>query len=84
MSKFAIAKMAINFVAGASVSKVVNDVIRNNTTVETTWDAAEVWMGSVVIGSMVADAGSKHVNHKMDRIAAWWESRDDTPADVTQ
>jgi hypothetical protein len=73
--KFAIAKLVINFAAGAGVSKVVNDIITNNTTVETTTDAAKVWAGSVVIGSMVAEAGSKHVNAKVDAVEAWWENR---------
>ena len=74
-NKFAIAKMAINFAAGAGVSKVVNDIIQNNTTVETTADAAKVWTGSIVIGSMAADAGSKHVSAKVDAIANWWQNR---------
>lgn len=73
--KLALAKMAINLIAGAGVSKVVNDVIRNNTTLETPRDVAEVWVGSVVIGSMVADAGQKHVNAKLDKAVAWWEER---------
>lgn len=73
--KYAIAKLVINFAAGAGVSKVVNDIIKNNTTVETTADAAKVWAGSVVIGSMAADAGSKHVNAKVDAVTDWWKSR---------
>lgn len=71
--KFAIAKLVINLAAGAGVSKVVNDIISNNTTVETTADAVKVWTGSIVIGSMAADAGSKHVNAKVDQVAAWWD-----------
>jgi hypothetical protein len=73
--KVAIAKLVVNFTAGAGVSKIVNDIIKNNTTVESTTDAVKVWAGSIVIGSMAADAGSKHVNAKMDAIAAWWDSR---------
>lgn len=71
--KIAIAKLVINLAAGAGVSKVVNDIISNNTTVETTADAVKVWTGSIVIGSMAADAGSKHVNAKVDQVAAWWD-----------
>jgi hypothetical protein len=74
-NKLAIAKLAINFAAGAGVSKVVNDIIRNNTTVETTNDAFKVWTGSIVIGSMAADAGSKHVNAKVDAVVNWFEAR---------
>lgn len=74
-NKLAIAKIAINFAAGAGVSKVVNDIIRNNVTIETTSDAAKVWIGSAVIGSMAADAGSKHVNAKVDMVTSWFEQR---------
>lgn len=69
VNKFAVAKAAINLIAGAGVSKVTNDIIRNNTTVETTADSVLVWAGSVVIGMIAADAGSKTVNAKMDEIA---------------
>jgi hypothetical protein len=74
-NKLAIAKLVVNFAAGAGVSKVVNDIIRNNTTVETTNDTFKVWAGSVVIGSMAADAGSRHVNAKIDAVADWFEAR---------
>lgn len=75
LDKLSLAKMAVNVTAGAGVSKVVNDVIRNNTTVETLPDAVKVTIGSVVIGSMIADAGSKHVNAKLDAVVNWWEER---------
>jgi hypothetical protein len=71
----AMAKLAINIVAGLGVSKVVNDIITNNTTIETTGDAIRVWAGSLVIGSMAAEAGSKHVNAKVDQLANWYEKR---------
>lgn len=75
VDKLALSKMAINFAAGAGVSKVVNDIIKNNTEVETVKDALEVAIGSLVLGSMAADAGSKHVNTKVDAIVAWWGQR---------
>lgn len=73
--KLAIAKLAINVAAGAGVSKVVKDIINLNTEVQTTTDAAKVWIGSVVIGSMAADSASKHVNTKVDAVVNWWEER---------
>lgn len=74
-SKLEMIKFATNVIAGAGVSKVIKDIIANNTTVETTGDAIKVWTGSIVIGSMAADAGSKHVNAKVDAVANWFESR---------
>lgn len=70
-NKLEIAKTAINIIAGAGVSKVAHDIIKNNTTTDTTADAAKVFAGSLVIGSMAADAASKHVSSKIDAIVAW-------------
>jgi hypothetical protein len=82
--KLAITKLVVNVAAGMGVSKVVNDIITNNTTIETTADAVKVWAGSVVIGSMVADAGSKHVNAKIDSVANWYEARKEAKNDKNE
>jgi hypothetical protein len=70
-------KLGVNLVASASVWKVVNDVIRNNVTIQTNADVVKVWTGSLIIGSMVADQASKHVNEKVDQVGDWWEHRKD-------
>jgi len=70
--KMKIAKAAIRIIAGAGCSKVVNDIIRNNTNVETTMDSIKVLVGSVVIGTMVADAGADHVETKVDQLIGIW------------
>jgi len=57
--------------ASIGVSKVVNDIIRNNTTVLTTADAIRVWTGSIVIGSMVADVAAKHVDQRVTEVIEW-------------
>lgn len=75
LSKVTLAKMVINFTAGSGVAKVVNDVIKNNITVETPTDAVKGMIGSIVIGSMIADVSSKHVNAKVDSVVKWWEER---------
>ena len=85
-SQIGITKLAVNVIASASVWKVVNDVIRNNVAIETTADVIKVWTGSLVLGSMVADQASKHVNEKFDKAVAWAEARaaegkSDVPAD---
>jgi hypothetical protein len=70
-----VARLAIHTLASLGVSKVINDVITNNTVVETSADAVKVWAGSVVLGSILVDATSKHVNDKMDAVATWYASR---------
>ena len=71
--KMKIAKAAIRIISGAGCSKVVNDIIRNNTNVETTMDSIKVLVGSIVIGTMVADAGSDHVEAKFDQLVGIWK-----------
>jgi hypothetical protein len=73
--KLFIAKAAINVIAGAGVSKVVNDIIQMNTVTETNTDKAKVWIGSAIIGSMAADRSSEYVGDKIDKAVAWWTAR---------
>lgn len=75
-----IAKLAVQLVSSVGVSKVVNDIIRNNTNVVTTADAVKVAAGSLVIGSMIAEHASEHVNNRMESAVAWYKSRKDEAA----
>ena len=70
-------KLAVNVVASASVWKVVNDVIRNNVTIQTNADVVKVWTGSLILGSMVADQANQHVNGQLERGLTWLENRKD-------
>jgi hypothetical protein len=80
-NQLALLRLVTNVVASASVWKVVNEIIRNNVVVETTADAVKVWTGSLIIGSMITDQASTHVNHHFDRAVTWWEEyKDKTPA----
>jgi hypothetical protein len=74
-TKLDISRLVVQTVASVGVSKVVNDMIKNNTTIETTADAVKVWSGSVVLGSMIAVQASKHVNERIDAVIAWNEGR---------
>lgn len=75
MTKLGIIKLVINVATGIGVSKVTNDIITNNVDVDNTEDQIKVVVGSIVIGSMVAEAASSHVNTKIDSIAKLWENR---------
>lgn len=74
-NKLSLAKSAANIIVGSSVSKVINDVIKNNTDVETTADQAKVAIGSVVLGCMVADHAKTYVHKPIEAVADWFESR---------
>jgi len=72
---FPIARLAVHVIASIGVSKVINDIITNNTNVVTTADAVKVMTGSIVLGSMIAEQASNHVNNRVDAVIAWNESR---------
>jgi len=75
MTKLGIAKLVINVAAGMGVAKVTDDFIKSNTTVESTEDRIKVAIGSIVLGSMVSQAASNHVNAKVDTIVNFWQNR---------
>jgi len=72
---FPLAKVAVHVMSTIGVSKVVNDIIRHNTTVTTTFDLVKVNVGGLVIGSMVAEQVAKHVEVNMNAAAEWWNKR---------
>lgn len=76
-------RLGMHFVASLGVSKVINDIIVNNTNVVTTADAVRVWTGAIVIGSMIADQASKHVDERVTAVIAWNQARKvDTPTET--
>jgi|GEM_PF-5617892 hypothetical protein len=75
MSGLPVAKLAVHLVASLGVTKVLNDIIRNNTTVVTTADAVKVATGSLVLGSMVVEKASDHINRQWDNVSGWLEAR---------
>lgn len=66
MDLFNVAKIATHIVTSFGVTKVLNDVIKNNTTVVTTTDKVLVKVGSFVLSSMVLDSASKRVTKMLD------------------
>jgi len=73
--KVAIAKTVIRVSARFGVSKVINDVIANNTTIESNADMAKVWVGSFVLGSMIADHACNYTDQRVDAVVEWWNAR---------
>ena len=59
-------KLTINIVSSLGVSKVVGDIIRNNTTVLTTSQRLLVNTGGLVLGSMIVEQAIDHVNRTID------------------
>lgn len=77
-----VAKITAQVIASLGVSKIVNDVIRNNTNTETTADAVKVAAGSIVLGSLIAEHASNHVNARIAQFATWYNERKPQNLDV--
>lgn len=82
MSGLPFARLVVHAISSIGVSKVIHDIVKNNTTVVTTVDAVRVWTGSIVISSLIAEHASKHVNERMDTVLAWNEKRTKTVSEV--
>lgn len=77
MIQLPVIKMAAQIVGGVGVGKVVHDVIRNNVSVVTTFDAVKVWTGSLVLGAMIVDRSYAYISDTVDTVAEFVESRKD-------
>jgi hypothetical protein len=70
-----VVKLSAQFVAGLGVSKIISDIIKNNVQVVTTADAVKVWTGSIVIGSMLVEQSSNHIERVTNDVTTWLENR---------
>lgn len=71
-------RVAVQLIAGAGVSKVVSDVVKNNTTVVSQFDQLRVLAGGAVLSTMAVDLANRHVDNKIDAAIAWYNSRKKT------
>jgi hypothetical protein len=74
-SQLQLAKLATQLVGGLGVSKIVGDIVKNNVTVVTTFDAVKVWTGTLVLSSMIVEQSSNHITKAIDEVATFFEKR---------
>ena len=78
-------KLAINIVSSLGVSKVVGDIVRNNTTVMTGSQKFLVNAGGLVLGSMIMEHAMNHVNTTIDNVVEWHRREtENSGQDVTE
>lgn len=68
MNKTKIAKIVVRWVVGVSVTTTMNQIVANNTVTETAAQKAEIFVGSAVLGAMVADAARKYTDNLVDSV----------------
>lgn len=73
MTKIELTKNAANLVVGVGTTRIVTQVIKNNTNPQTVTDQVTMIAGAVVIGQMAADATKEYTSTKIDEAAAWWK-----------
>lgn len=59
-------KLATQVAAGMGVSKIVSDIVRNNVPVVTTAQAVTVKVGTFVLGSMLVEQTSNHIENQVN------------------
>jgi hypothetical protein len=75
MSAFAIGKAGVQILAALGVTRVVTEVIKNNTVAVTTVDKILINTGGFVLGSIVVDHASDRVNYAFEKFDTWNEKR---------
>jgi len=68
-------KTAAQIVGGLGVSKIVLQVVQNNTTVVTLTDAILIRAGSLVLGSIAVDHATNHIGEMVDEMVNNFEKR---------
>jgi hypothetical protein len=63
-----VVKLGVAALAGIPVSKIANDIIKNNVTIVTKMDKVKVVSGSVVIGAMISQQVSKTTDMFVDAL----------------
>lgn len=72
-------KLTAQVVASVGVSKVVLDIVKNNVSVVTKADAAKVFVGSFVIGSLAVEQATNFATRTVDDVVGWIEKRKNDP-----
>jgi hypothetical protein len=75
MSYLPVAKLTAQVVAGLGVSKILGDIIKNNVAITTTVQAVTVKTGSFVLGSMLWEQSSNHIERLTNEAVTWHANR---------
>jgi hypothetical protein len=74
MTKLDITKTAVKIIVGSGTAKIIQGIVRNNTSPESITDTVTITAGAIVVGSMVGDIAGRYTDAKIDEIAAWWKT----------
>jgi hypothetical protein len=88
MSHLQIVKGVVHIVSMAGVTKLVSEVVKNNTVAVTMLDKVLINTGSLVLGSLVGKHASNHVVEQLDKLDKYQvtieKENDETEEPVTE
>ena len=70
-------QLATQFVAGIGVSKILGDIVKNNVVTLTKTQVVTVKVGTFVLGSMLVDQSSKHIETVANQLADAFKKKDE-------
>lgn len=73
MTKLELTKAVVGLAVGSGASKIIHSIIKNNVQPSGVIDQITLVAGSIVLGSIAADASKKHSDIKIEEIADWWK-----------
>lgn len=79
-----LAKAAASITAGLGVSKIVTDIVKNNVAITTPIQAVTVKVGSFVLGSMLWEQSSKHIDRSVNDLLATVQKNKTEETPVTE
>lgn len=74
-----VVKFGVSVVASIPVSKITNDIIKNNVTIVTKLDRVKVATGGLVIGAMISQSLAKTTDKLVDNIIAFKQRSENKP-----
>ena len=74
-------KGATQVAAGMGVSKIVSDIVRNNVTSVTRVQQVTVSVGSFVLGSMLWEQSSNHIDRQVNHLVGVFQKKDSDQTD---
>lgn len=75
--KLAVARFVIKAAVSLGVTKVVNDIIGNNTVAKSRSGQIQLWIGTFVLSSMICDHVLTRLDHSMDKALIWYQEQKD-------
>lgn len=70
-----VVKLVFHAAGTLGVQKILNDVVAQNTSVVTSFDAIRVAAGNLVLSSMLMQIASDHIDRRWYEMTSWMEEK---------